>query len=125
MIVIFITGTSWPTKIQIESTWVYSMIEVIREPDDYAYQIRQAYKDIPDRELIPKINAKYGEKPGYKEKLNEINLRQQKEIQSLGKDRFKSIGIAFIAWVIPIGIIYLMGLAMGWIYRGFKEKQTF
>ena len=124
-IVILFTWTSWPNKMQIESSWVYFMIDATKEPDDYAYQICEAYKDIPDRELIQRINAKYGEKPEYKEKLKQINLRYQKEIQSLGKNRYKTMGIAFIAWVIPIGIIYLMGLVIGWIYKGFKEKRNF
>jgi len=125
-IVVLLLLEEWPNKKQIEHLWVYSIIGAsidASKDDDYrTNRVREAYKDISDRELIQKINAKYDKKPKYKEKLNKINLRYQKKIQSLGKDRLIKIGMAFIGWSIPIGILYLMGLAIGWIYKGFKEK---
>lgn len=121
-IVIVFTWSSWPTKRQIENSWVYSLITATKDPKDYAYEIREAYKDIPDGELIKRINAKYSEKPEYKEILNTTNLKYQMEIQSLGKNRFKTFGIALLAWLFPIGILYLVGVAIGWIYKGFKGK---
>lgn len=121
-IVIVFTTTSWPTEKKIENSWVYSLINATKEPNDYAYQIREAYEDITDRELIKRINAKYYANPEYKETLNTLNLRYQKDIQLLWRDQFKTIGIALMAWVIPIVIVYLMGLAIGWIYKGFKIK---
>ncbi len=121
-IVIVFTWSSWPTRRQVENSWVYDLINVIKDPKDYAYEIRDAYKDIPDGELIQRINAKYSEKPDYKEILNTTNLKYQMEIESLWKDRFKTLGIALLAWLIPIGLIYLLGVATGWIYKGFKGK---
>lgn len=121
-IIILFTWTTWPTKKQIENLWVYSTIDAIKEPNDYSYQIRESYKDISDRELIKKINAKYGEIPGFKEKLNEIDIKYQKKIQSLGNERLKNVRIAFMAWSIPLVILYLLGLAIGWIYKGFKKQ---
>jgi len=58
------------------------------------------------------------------EKLREENLRYQKEIEALGINRLKIVGIAFMAWIIPSGIVYLLGFSIGWIYRGFKENKT-
>ena len=58
------------------------------------------------------------------EKLREINQNYQKEIESLGIVHLKIIGIAFMAWIIPSGIVYLLGFSIGWIYRGFKENKT-
>lgn len=121
-IIIVFTTTSWPTEKKIENSWVYSLINATKEPNDYAYQIREAYEDITDRELIKRINAKYYANPEYKETLNTLNLRYQKDIQLLWREQFKTIGIALMAWVIPIVIVYLMGLAIGWIYKGFKIK---
>lgn len=58
------------------------------------------------------------------EKLKEVNLRYQQEIESLGIDRLRIIGISLMAWIIPSGIVYLLCLAIGWIYRGFKENKN-
>lgn len=121
-IVIVFTSISWPTEKQIENSWVYSLIDSTKDPSDNTDQIREAYKDIPDKELIKRINAKYETKPEYKEILNTTNLRYQKEIQAIATAHFKTIGLALIAWVLPVGTAYLMGLAVGWIYKGFKEK---
>jgi hypothetical protein len=121
-IVIVFTWSSWPTRRQIDNSWVYDLINATKDPKDYAYEIRDAYKDIPDGELIQRINAKYSEKSEYKEILKTTNLKYQMEIESLGKDRFKTGGIALLAWLIPIGLIYLLGVAAGWIYKGFKGK---
>lgn len=58
------------------------------------------------------------------EKLKEVNLRYQKEIETLGINRLKIVGIAFMAWIIPSGIVYLLCLAVVWIYKGFKAEKT-
>ncbi len=58
------------------------------------------------------------------ENLEKVNLRYQKEIEALGINRLKIVGIAFMAWIIPSGIVYLLGFSIGWIYRGFKENKT-
>jgi len=56
--------------------------------------------------------------------LKEVNLRYQKEIESLGKNRLRVVGISFTAWIIPSGTVYLLCLAIVWIYRGFKENKN-
>jgi hypothetical protein len=112
----------WPAESNIENSWAYSLIDKTKDPNDYAYQIRDAYKDISDKELIRRINAKYSSNQNYKEILNTINLKYQSELQSLWKEQFKAIAIALMAWLLPIAIVYLLGLSFGWIYKGFKNK---
>src|SRR3990167_9594849 len=48
----------------------------------------------------------------------------QKQIESLGIDRLKIVGIFFMWWIIPSGIVYLLGFSIGWIDREFKENKT-
>lgn len=154
IIIIIIAWYEWPTQKQIESSWVYSALDAIRKPESpYAYKLRESrFKDISDRELIELINSRFLEhlktsKPGTaafliaqlegelvtpgetiaqqcEEKLKEVNLRYQKEIESLGIDRLKIVGIFIMWWIIPSGIVYLLGFSIGWIYRGFKENKT-
>lgn len=125
VIVVVFTYTVWPTESKIDNSWVYSLIDKTKDPNDYTYQIRDAYKDISDKELIKRINAKYSTNQDYKEILNEINLKYQGELQSLWKNQFRTTGIALVAWLLPIAIVYLLGLSVGWIYKGFKNKQNF
>lgn len=122
LLVVLFTWISWPTAKEIESSWLYSLIEATKDPGDYSYQIREAYQDVPDRELIRRINEKYAEQKDYKEELQKINQRYQKQLASLGRNRLTSLGIAFMAWIIPIGMVYLLGLAVGWIHKGFQNK---
>jgi hypothetical protein len=122
VIVVGFSFASWPTESNIENSWVYSLIDKTKDPNDYAYQIRDAYQDISDKELIRRINAKYSSNQNYKEILNTINLKYQSELQSLWKEQFKTIAIALMAWLLPIAIVYLLGLSFGWIYKGFKNK---
>lgn len=39
-----------------------------------------------------------------------------------GKERQKYISIAFLWWVIPVVVIYVLGWAVGWVYHGFKHQ---
>lgn len=121
-IVVAFTFSLWPNESKIENCWVYSLIDETKDPNDYTYQIRDAYKDISDKELIRRINAKYSSNQDYKEILNSINLKYQSELQSLWKEQIKTIAIALMAWLLPIATVYLLGLSIGWIYKGFKNK---
>ena len=48
----------------------------------------------------------------------EINLQK-----ALQQGRVSTIGTAFLAWAVPIGILYFLGRSVGWVYRGFKKKE--
>lgn len=39
------------------------------------------------------------------------------------KKQLKHIGIAFILWIVPLIALYLLGLSIGWVYRGFKSQK--
>ncbi len=54
-----------------------------------------------------------------------IDLKQeyQKKLAELPYQQLKTVGYGFLAWVSPMAIIYGLGLAVGWIYRGFKKDN--
>lgn len=39
-----------------------------------------------------------------------------------GKERQKHISMAFLWWIIPVVVIYVLGWAVAWVYRGFKHQ---
>jgi hypothetical protein len=121
-VVVAFTFSVWPSESKIENSWVYSLIEKTKDPNDYTYQIRDAYKDISDKELIRRINAKYSLNQDYKEIVSSINLKYQGELQSLRKEQIKTTAMALIIWLLPVAIVYLLGLSIAWIYKGFKNK---
>lgn len=93
------------------------------------YFSRKNMKQVTDPFLISQLEGELitpGEKLARQcqEKLEKVNLRYQKEIETLGINRLKIVGIAFMAWIIPSGIVYLLGFSIGCICRGFKENKT-
>jgi len=79
IIIVIIALYEWPTQKQIESSWVYSALNAIRNPESpiYAYELRESrFKHISDRELIKIINLKYyanrGKMPNIFEMLSDF-----------------------------------------------------
>jgi hypothetical protein len=37
--------------------------------------------------------------------------------------QLSALGVAFILWVIPVCVIYLLGVSVAWVTRGFRNKS--
>lgn len=108
IIIIFIAWELWPmpTKLlpnpndivilQPESRFVFedeSKVKQTREP-----------RDLLQRQPIPTATPQ----ANHKDIFDEIDLLYKK---SLRIDRLKIVGFAFMAWIIPSGIVYLLGFS--------------
>lgn len=40
----------------------------------------------------------------------------------LTSERFQYVGVVFLIWFVPVALIYLLGLAVRWVIRGFSQK---
>ena len=38
------------------------------------------------------------------------------------KERRSFFGLAFLSWLLPVAALYVVGAAVGWVYRGFKAS---
>lgn len=120
-LVVFIS-IGMPNKKDIERQWCWEAIEIIKDPEDYTYKIRDAYKEKTDGELIKSIYAKYGERPEYSKKLAETRVEYEHKIATIWLATLTHIFYYFLWLIIPLAILYLLGMGVGWVYRGFKKK---
>lgn len=149
IIVIFCTISLWPSKKGIFKEWRLATINIVKGDNEYSYKIREQYNDIPDKELIVRIQKEYA--PKYitsdfqtkiasvkgkairltdllewakAEKIVKINIKYQNKIDSLFINQLKTIGLALACWVIPLLVLYAFGLGITWVIGGFKENKN-
>lgn len=53
--------------------------------------------------------------------LKKLGEQYTKRIANLNKERIENIVFGFLFWIIPVITVYILGLAVRWIYRGFKS----
>jgi hypothetical protein len=119
--VVSIAVLLFPKKADYLSTRVYDTINLTIKhvPDlqgSYAYQVRDAYKDLSDEEVINKIHAKFKDKVDY----SEIESDYGRKIEGLSSEKAKALGIWFLVWLIPSLATYALGRSVGWVISGFK-----
>jgi hypothetical protein len=119
--VVSIAVLLFPKKADYLSTRVYDTINLTIKhvPDlqgSYAYQVRDAYKDLSDEEVINKIHAKFKDKVDY----SEIESDYGRKIEGLSSEKAKAAGIWFLVWLIPSLATYALGRSVGWVISGFK-----
>jgi len=123
VIVTIVTIAVLPKRSEITSRWAYETINSVKKPNEYAYEIRDVYKDYDDDQLIAKIHEKYAKSGDIfdKVKFEEIDKRYKTELDGLFTEQIKHILIAFAVYFCIMLAIYGFGWSIGWIYRGFKR----
>jgi len=111
-----------PKKSSVFDEWSYDMIEVVKRNDPRLkelslWEIKSKYRDIKDEELIKRIRNKF---ENYKSEFQEIDQKYQKELDVLLLRKFKTLGVFFLYWIIPSVVLYLIGLSIWWVYKGFR-----
>lgn len=84
------------------------------------YQIREAYSDFSDEELIQIIHKNYKDKVDF----DAIEKKYRNKMSRLPFVRAKFIGLGLLFWVAPIVLVYILGISVGWIVKGFKKKSS-
>ena len=118
----FVCYAEMPKKSSIFDKWAYDMIEVIERDnpqfkDLSTWQIKSAYSDIDNEELINRIRNKF---ENHKSAFQQIDHKYKKELDTLPSKKFKTIGLVFLLWSIPTILLYLFGFSIAWVYKGFK-----
>jgi hypothetical protein len=141
-----------PEKSEIMSRWACETIEAARKTKEYSEEhspklqdaffkldlevalseLRDARRGYGDKvlgygykELIDKIHEKYVEKnPLTKIKFDEIDKRYRNELDTLPIKRAKHALIVFAIYLCLISAIYGVGRSIGWVYRGFRTKES-
>ena len=124
-----------PTESSIRREWAYDLLEALRRHDlipgstsDYR---REVFKDADDEEVIDKVHKAVSimRKEDKEKKLavlvNEIGTLEkqyQDRLSGLLLRQLAIIGIGILFWLMPAVFVYLVGVGVGWVYRGFKER---
>lgn len=85
-----------------------------------AYAVRQKYYgDLSDDEIIDRISTKFKGKVD----LSRIELEYLRKLDGLRGEQAKILGYALMWWLIPSLSLYLLGLAVAWVIRGFRGES--
>jgi hypothetical protein len=114
-----------PKASQYLSSRVYDTVRTIKDnvPElsgMYVYQIREAYSDFSDEEIIQKIHEKYKDEVDF----DAIEKKYRNKMSRLPSMRAKFIGLGLLFWVAPIVLVYILGISVGWIVKGFKKEPS-
>lgn len=78
----------------------------------------EAYGDLTNAEIVQRVREKFDGKADF----NALDERVKHDAEHLRGERSKFIFQAVAWWVIPSVVLYVLGLAFGWVVRGFRNK---
>ena len=94
-------------------------LDALRNLKRGAAEIRtEAYGDLSDAELIQRIRTTFGGKADF----STLDERIKRDAERLRDDRTTFIFQAAAWWAIPVLALYILGSAIGWVIRGFRNK---
>ena len=95
-------------------------LNALRDLEKGAARVRhEAYGDLTDTELVQRIRAKSDGKVD----ITALNEKEKRDAERIRNDRLKSIYRAVGWWAIPVLALYVLGSAIGWIVRGFRNRN--
>ena len=75
------------------------------------------YADLKDDEILDKLHSKYKDRIDF----SPIEREYRHKMDGLRTGQFKTVGISFLVWVIPSLLVYILGYAIRWVSRGFRQ----
>lgn len=84
-----------------------------------SYTVRQKYySDLTDDEVIERLHTKYKDIIDF----TRIESKYYRMIDELSIKQVKVVGYALLWWLIPSVVLYLFGIAVIWVIRGFRSE---
>jgi len=135
------TVSEMPKRSKIMYQWAFDTLAVESKYDDSSnidwYEPWEEEKKGISfyQEIIERINTKFlndndnGDKGKWakiadKIKLKEIGEKYTKKLANINRDRARIVGIGFLFWIVPVVVVYILGLTVRWIYIGFKTDYS-
>ena len=125
VVVCVITFFLIPKEREIRRSWASDIIDVVKThdkslQDQNTWEILDSYSDLSYEEIIKAIKKKHSTIDSTLDYI-EIDKKYEDKLANLGWEQIKLASIGFLYWLVPVILAYVMGLALGWIYRGFRE----
>lgn len=127
--VLYFASISFPNKSDLYREWAYSILDLEKKHDKSInslsnWEIREAYtkKGITDEKFIERLKEKSIEKPpDYQSEFAEIEKKHSAKIIKLKGKQIRYTVNALLIWFLPSSLIYILGISIAWVYKGFKK----
>jgi hypothetical protein len=78
----------------------------------------QFYKDLTDDQILNELHLRWGNKVDF----SPIDKKYEAEVANLPLQKAKTLGVGFILWLFTVAVIYVFGVGVAWVIRGFRQK---
>jgi len=127
--VIAVAMTLLPKQESLDDSRVYESISAVvthiektekASVSEGPYTIRSKhYSDLSNEQVIDRLHSKWNGQVDF----TKIEKDYKDKTSALPMERAKVGGFALLAWLIPVATVYVLGLAIGWIIRGFRREN--
>ncbi len=132
LLVIFVSWSSFPQKSPILQDWAIAVLELekrydpsITNLDSWRIRFKYSEKGITDEQFIKKLKENSAQKSSqYKLDFQAIEKQYRKKMDDLYSKRIEHIGNSILFWVLPSIFLYFLGVAIGWVYKGFRSRDN-
>lgn len=97
---------------------------LIREPTDLLAQVPKSLRapKVDDPAAVKARVQRKHEEYGKWIDFSEIESRYKNNLRQLRWEKAKIGMYGVLAWLTSIGLLYLLGAAIGWVFKGFKSR---
>ena len=135
-----ITINSFPTKNQIYNKWyeyLYSIYYIANEKtDNEGFLLRSQIKNLDQQQKIIFLEASIRSKQhidtgnemdqivyqNARQSIPDFRKTYEADLNELPSNQKEIITISLLIWIVPLVIVYIFGLILKWVYKGFKPK---
>jgi hypothetical protein len=77
------------------------------------------YADLSDEQVLAKLHDKYKDKVDFDPVESEYRRKMNRRLL----EQAQTFGIALLFWLIPVVALYILGVGVAWIIRGFRQPN--
>jgi hypothetical protein len=126
---IFLAGRDFPTEVQWRAVASRQSYALMQEEEAEAKKVDQHCRDMPSDEMLKSFQCykdtaleRRNVKTNYSDLRKHLNTELERRIEEeLATEQFKSIGKSAALWIVPLVLLYLLGMAIGWVRKGFAS----
>ena len=127
VVVLLLTVALYPSRSGYEELRVLKSLDLVGkylERNNKGYKYEGAwvtklkyFKNYTDEQIISRLHSKFKGKVDFT-RIEKVYLHDK---DNYWKYELMYLGVMLLVWVLPISLIYLLGLGIKWVIRGFKD----
>jgi hypothetical protein len=123
-VILFFYGTI-PTAEQYQRNRIFDTVILIKDynpqvfPESaWTYEIANGIVEEGAEDWLLKVHQKFGGQIDF----SQIEQDYKEQMKELGHNQYKTVFTIFLVWAIPLVVVYLFGVGIGWVFAGFKTS---